>query len=36
MSVNLSGLIDFFLALLRPEPVRAPIPIRVDRSDRRR
>ena len=36
MSVNLTGIVDFFLALLRPEPARAPIPIRVDRRDRRR
>jgi len=36
MSFNLTGIIDYILGLLLPEPVREPIPVRVDRRQRRR
>ena len=35
MSFSLQGILDFILALVRPEPQSALIPVRVDRRGRR-
>lgn len=36
MSLILNGILEFVLALVRPQPERELIPIRVDRRPRRR